>query len=115
MTLVYAVIICLLFCNLIPWIILGIKRPDQEIQDQLSESDSALAQLIQIIMQKMDGLENMAESLGSGGNQLDFGTILAQIIQQKMNPTAEDVYMRSEDGQFNGPPQIIETTPKNDN
>ena len=114
MTLVYAVIICLLICNLIPWIILGIKRPDVEIQDQLSESDSALAQLIQIIMQKMDGLENMEEDFRSPGNQLDFGTIIGQIIQQKMNPTAEDVYMRSEDGTFNGPPQIIETTPTND-
>jgi len=114
MELVIATILCLSILNIIPWIVLALRRPDEEIREQLTESDQALAQLIQIIMNKMDSLENMAEDFGRSGQNLDFGTILGQIIQSKMNPTANDDYSRRDDGTFDGTPQIIETTPKND-
>ena len=107
-----AIILVCGFLNLIPWIILVLSRPDLEIHDKLTESDSALAQLIQIIMQKMDHLEEAAANLGSGGAPLDFGQIIGQIIQSKMNSTGNEDYMRNDDGTFNGPPKVIESTPK---
>lgn len=115
MDLVITTILCLSILNVIPWIVLAFRRPDEEIREQLVESDQALAQLIQIIMTKIDSLEIMAEDFGRSGQNLDFGTIIGQIIQSKMNPTANDDYSRRDDGTFDGPPQIIETTPTNDN
>ena len=108
MELVFVWVLCMSFLNIIPWVYLLFTRPDRLIEDQLSESDAALAQLIQIILQKIDSIEELSEQFRGGNQPLDFGSILGQIIQQKMNPVANDDYMRNDDGTFNGAPKIIE-------
>lgn len=100
--------VCIAILNAIPWAYLLLTRPDRVIEEQLTASDQALAQLIQIILQKMDSLEHLAEDFSRSGQPLDFGQIIGQILQQKMNPTANEDYMRNDDGTFNGTPQIIE-------
>jgi len=108
MELVFMTGVCIAILNAIPWVYLLFTRPDRMIEDQLTESDRALAQLIQIIMQKMDSLEDLASDFSRSGQPLDFGQIIGQILQQKMNPAANEDYMRNDDGTFNGTPQIIE-------
>jgi hypothetical protein len=107
-----AIILVCGFLNLIPWIILVLSRPDLEIHDKLTESDSALAQLIQIIMAKLDHFEQLSENFGGAAQPLDFGQIIGQIIQSKMNSAGNEDYIRNDDGTFNGPPKVIESTPK---
>jgi len=108
MDLVFISVLCMSILNVIPWLYLLFTRPDRVIENQLSESDQALAQLIQIILQKIDSIEELSEQFRGGQQPLDFGQIISQIIAQKMNPTANDHYMRNDDGTFNGAPKIIE-------
>ena len=100
--------VCVAILNAIPWAYLLYTRPDRVIEEQLVESDQALAHLVQILMHKMENFEDMAENFGSSGGPPDFGSIIGQIIAQKFNPVANDDYMRSDDGTFNGTPKIIE-------
>ena len=102
-------ILCLSILNVFPWIYLLFKRPDEEIRNQLEESDVALAQLIQVIMQKMDSLEEIGENFGPHGNEINIGAIIAQLLSQKMGLNEHNDYRRDERGQFNGPQEIIET------
>jgi len=110
MELVVTVILVCGFLNLIPWILLLYSRPDLKIEDRLVESDSALAQLIQIIMQKMDSLEEMGQGFGGAAGEFNLGHIIGQILQQKMNQGSGNDYMRDSAGRFNGTPEIIETS-----
>jgi hypothetical protein len=103
MELVLVLILCMTILNVLPWILLCFKRPDMQIKQQLAESDSALAQLIQIIMSKMDELQEMGDIMASPAQNFDLGSIIAQIIQGKMNGTNDNDYIRSPNGQFNGP------------
>ena len=108
MELVVTVILVCGFLNLIPWILLLYSRPDLKIEDRLVESDSALAQLIQIIMQKMDNLEEIGSSFGPSAGEFNLGHVIGQILQQKMNQGSGNDYMRDSAGRFNGTPEIIE-------
>lgn len=102
-------ILCLSILNVFPWIYLLFQRPDEKIKNQLEESDAALAQLIQVIMHKMDSLEEIGENFGPQGNEINIGAILAQVLSQKMGLNGQNDYRRDERGQFNGPQEIIET------
>jgi len=102
-------ILCLSILNVFPWIYLLFQRPDEKIKNQLEESDAALAQLIQVIMHKMDSLEEIGENFGPQGNEINIGVILAQVLSQKMGLNGQNDYRRDERGQFNGPQEIIET------
>jgi len=102
-------ILCLSILNVFPWIYLLFQRPDEKIKNQLEESDAALAQLIQLIMHKMDSLEEIGENFSPHGNEINIGAILAQVLSQKMGLNGQNDYRRDERGQFNGPQEIIET------
>ena len=114
MELALAAVLCLSILNVLPWVFLMIRRPDNEISNQLVESDAALAQLIQIIMAKMESLEETAQDIGGNPGELNIGAIIGQILQSKMNPDGENDYRRNERGEFDGTPQIIEAKTQND-
>jgi len=102
MELVLGLILCMTILNIIPWILLCFKRPDQSIHTQLKESDSALAQIMQVFMGKIQSLEEMADNFGGAAAPLDFGQIIGQILQQKMNGNMDNDYNRDSSGRYNG-------------
>jgi len=102
MELVLRLILCMTILNIIPWILLCFKRPDQSIHTQLKESDSALAQIMQVFMGKIQSLEEMADNFGGAAAPLDFGQIIGQILQQKMNGNIDNDYNRDSSGRYYG-------------
>jgi hypothetical protein len=106
---VYSVIICLLILNVLPWIYLLIRRPDDEIFEKIVESDEALAKIAQYLIQKMDMLSELAGEL-TAPQEFDLGSLIGSIIQRNFNPQLdENVYGRNERGEFDGTQETIET------
>lgn len=109
MELVYATLICLSILNILPWIFLLIRRPDEEIYEKVVESDEALAKIAQYLIQKMDMLGEMAGDLAAPP-EFDLGSLIGSIIQRNLNSQEnENVYGRNERGEFDGTQEIIET------
>ena len=114
MDVIIAIILVCGFLNIIPWLLLLYTRPDDRIFQKLDEDGSALAGILQQFMGRLADLEDLGNSLQPSTGEFDLGSIIAQIFAQKMNSPANDPYNRNNDGTFHGPPEIIETTPKND-
>ena len=109
MELVYFVIIGLSILNVLPWIFLLIRRPDEEIYEKVVESDEALAKIAQYLIQKMDMLGELAGDL-TAPPEFDLGSLIGSLIQRNLNPQEnENVYGRNERGEFDGTQEIIET------
>lgn len=109
MELVYSVIIGLSILNVLPWIYLLIRRPDEEIYEKVVESDEALAKIAQYLIQKMDMLGELAGDL-TAPPEFDLGSLIGSLIQRNLNPQEnENVYGRNERGEFDGTQEIIET------
>ena len=83
MELVYAVIIGLSILNILPWIFLLIRRPDEEIYEKVVESDEALAKIAHYLIQKMDSLADMAGDLVAP-QEFDLGSLIGSMIQRNM-------------------------------
>ena len=110
MELVYSVIIGLSILNILPWIFLLIRRPDEEIYEKVVESDEALAKIAHYLIQKMDSLADMAGDLVAP-QEFDLGSLIGSMIQRNMGlNNSENVYGRNERGEFDGTQEIIETT-----
>jgi len=114
MDVVIAIILVCGFLNIIPWLLLLYTRPDDRIFEKLDEDGSALAAILQQFMGRLAELEDLGNSLAPQSEGIDLGAIIAQIFAQKMNPTANDPYIRDDNGQFYGEAQIIEANPQND-
>ena len=110
MELVYAGIIRLSILNILPWIFLLIRRPDEEIYEKVVESDEALAKIAHYLIQKMDSLADIAGDLVAP-QEFDLGSLIGSMIQRNMGlNNSENVYGRNERGEFDGTQEIIETT-----
>lgn len=96
----------------IPWIFLVFKRPDKQVSEQIEVIDTALAHLVQVLLERLDELADLGGSLAAPAENP-----LMQILQTIMNNRLDDevnVYGRSEDGTFTG--QVIDSgTTENSN
>ena len=99
-----AVILVCGFLNLIPWFLLIYQRPDLDIADKVADIDTGLAQIAQILFEKLDNLEEMGSSLAPA-QENPLLMILNQIMSRQNDA---NVYGRNDDGTFNGTPEIIE-------
>jgi hypothetical protein len=114
MDVVIAIILVCGFLNIIPWILLLYTRPDDRIFQKLEEDGSALAGILQNFMGELAKLNDLGDSLVPQNQELDFGSIIAQILAQKFAPVANDPYIRDVNGQFYGETQNPTETSNND-
>ena len=112
MDVIISIILVCGFLNIIPWLLLLFSRPDLTIYDKLDEDGAALAGILQSFMVKLQDLEEIGSSLSPSSGEINFGDIIAKVIQQKMNPVANDIYERDDNGQFYGQEELKEITPK---
>jgi ABC-type phosphate transport system auxiliary subunit len=105
-TVVATILVCGVL-NLIPWFLLAYFRPDQSIDSQVKQIDSGLAMVAQALFERLDSLENLADSVPEN----PFAAMLAQLFQQRL--TGNEVYGRSSDGTFDGTQIEAEITPQN--
>ena len=115
MDLIIAIILVCGFLNIIPWILLVYTRPDNKIVKKLDEDGSALAVILQNFMGELSKLNELGDALVPQQQEFDFGSIIAQILQQKFAPTANDPYIRYMNGQFYGEAERLETQTTNNN
>jgi hypothetical protein len=99
-----AIILVCGFLNLIPWFLLLYQRPDLDIADKVADIDTGLAQIAQILFERLDNLEEMGSALPSA-QENPLLMILNQIMSRQ---NEQNVYGRNLDGTFNGAPEIIE-------
>jgi hypothetical protein len=105
MDVVIAIILVCGFLNIIPWLLLLYTRPDAKIYQKLDDDGSALAQILQNFMGELAKLNDLGDSLVPQSQELDFGSIIAQILSAKFSPEANDPYIRDVNGQFYGETQ----------
>ena len=111
MELVVAVILVCGLLNMIPWFLLLYQSPDLEISDKVADIDTGLAQIAQLLLQKLDNLEELGASVAPAGENPILMFLQAMMNRQNEN----NLYGRSSDGTFNGAPEIIEAeSPQND-
>jgi ABC-type phosphate transport system auxiliary subunit len=91
-----AIILVCGILNLIPWLLLAYFRPDRSIDEQVKAIDSGLAMVAQALFERLDSLENLADSVPEN----PFAAMLAQLFQQRI--AGNDLYGRSDDGTFDG-------------
>lgn len=113
MTLELSIIIVCGLLNLIPWLLLAYFRPDQTIQDQIEQTDQGLAMVAQVLMERLESLEDLAGSAMQGVPENPFAALISSFMQQKLAGT--EVYGRQDDGTFDGTKEIIETTSTQNN
>jgi len=104
-----AIIVVCGLLNLIPWLLLAYFRPDRSIDEQVKQIDSGLAMVAQALFERLDSLENLADSVPEN----PFAAMLAQLFQQRI--AGNDVYGRSTDGTFDGTTIEAEVNPQNSN
>jgi len=85
---------------MIPWLMLYMSRPDIEINEKITETDQALAQIAQIIFTKLEQLGDMAENFAPIPDN-PLLSILQSVISSNTSPVSE-VYERNDDGTFYG-------------
>ena len=85
MELVFAALICLSILNILPWIFLMIRRPDEEVIEIIAESDEALAKIVQFLAQKIDSIEELALDVANPAQNFDLGSMIGQIITRNLN------------------------------
>jgi ABC-type phosphate transport system auxiliary subunit len=111
-TIVATILVCGVL-NLIPWFLLAFFRPDRSIYDQIQNTDEGLAMVAKVILDRIESLENLADSAMNQVPENPLAAIVTQLFQNRL--AANDDYMRAPDGTFNGPPEIIEAqSPPND-
>lgn len=115
MDVIIAIILVCGFLNIIPWLLLLYTRPDDRIFKKLDEDGSALAKILQNFMGELAKLNDLGESLVPQQQELDFGSIIGQILQAKFAPTANDPYIRDLNGQFYGEEEEDPTETTNNN
>lgn len=87
-----------------------IRRPDEEVIEIIAESDKALAQIVQYLAAKVDSIEELALEVSNPSQTFDLGSIIGQMITRNMNSqNSQNIYGRSERGEFDGTQEIIET------
>ena len=106
-TVVATILVCGVL-NVIPWLLLAYFRPDRSIDEQVKQIDSGLAMVAQALFERLDSLENLADSIPEN----PFAALLANLFQQRL--AGNDVYGRSEDGTFDGTTIQAEVLPQND-
>ena len=99
MELVVAVILTCGFLNIIPWLLLLYSRPDLEISSKIKETDVALAQIAQILIQRIDELGSLAEDLAPMPDN-PLMSILSAFLNNQGASTVNEIYNRDEQGQF---------------
>jgi ABC-type phosphate transport system auxiliary subunit len=107
-TVVATILVCGVL-NVIPWLLLAYFRPDRSIDEQVKQIDSGLAMVAQALFERLDSLENLADSVPEN----PFAALLAQFFQQRI--AGNDLYGRSEDGTFDGTTIEAEIPPQNTN
>jgi hypothetical protein len=114
MELVVAVILVCGLLNMIPWFLLLYQRPDLQISDKVADIDTGLAQIAQLLLQKLDNLEELGASVAPAGENPILMFLQAMMNRQSIE-NENNLYGRSSDGTFNGTPEIIEAeSPQND-
>jgi ABC-type phosphate transport system auxiliary subunit len=108
MTLELSIIIVCGLLNLIPWLLLAYFRPDLDINEQIKQTDQGLAMVAQVLMERLESLEDLAGSAMQGVPENPFAALISSFMQQKLAGT--EVYGRQDDGTFDGTKEIIETT-----
>jgi len=94
-TVVATILVCGVL-NVIPWLLLAYFRPDRSIDEQVKQIDSGLAMVAQALFERLDSLENLADSVPEN----PFAALLANLFQQRL--AGNDVYGRRDDGTFDG-------------
>ena len=107
-TIVATIIVCGIL-NLIPWVLLAYYRPDRSIDEQVKQIDTGLAMVAQALFERLENLENIADSVPEN----PFAAMLAQLFQQRI--AGNDVYGRSDDGTFDGTTLQAEIPAQNNN
>ena len=107
-TVVATILVCGVL-NVIPWLLLAYFRPDRSIDEQVKAIDSGLAMVAQALFERLENLENLADSVPEN----PFAALLSQLLQQRI--TGTDLYGRSSDGTFDGTTIEAEVTPQNTN
>jgi len=105
-TVVATIIVCGVL-NVIPWLLLAYFRPDRSIDEQVKAIDSGLAIVAQSLFERLENLENLADSVPEN----PFAAMLTQLFQQRI--AGNDVYGRRDDGTFDGTTLEAEITPQN--
>ena len=105
-TVIATILVCGVL-NVIPWLLLAYFRPDRSIDQQVKQIDTGLAMVAQALFERLENLENLADSVPEN----PFAAMLAQLFQQRI--TGTDLYGRSEDGTFDGTTIEAEITPQN--
>ena len=94
-TIVATILVCGVL-NLVPWLLLAYFRPDRSIDEQVKAIDSGLAMVAQALFERLENLENVAETIPEN----PLAAILAQVFQQRI--AGNDLYGRRDDGTFDG-------------
>jgi hypothetical protein len=87
----------------IPWIFLAFRRPDKAVSQQIEVIDSALAHLVQVMLERLDELSDLGSSLAVPAEN-PLMSILQTILNNRLND--ENVYERADNGTFTG--QVID-------
>jgi len=106
-TVVATILVCGVL-NVIPWLLLAYFRPDRSIDEQVKQIDTGLAMVAQALFERLETLENLADSVPEN----PFAAMLAQLFQQRI--AGNDLYGRSEDGTFDGTTIQAEVLPQDD-
>ena len=99
MELVTSIVLVCGIMNLIPWFLLLYYRPDLEMSNKIEETDIALAQIAQVIIQRIDSIGSLAEDLAPQADN-PLMMILQSFLNQKFDSVGNDDYNRDANGQF---------------
>lgn len=100
----YNLLLCgiMMVWTAIPWIFLAFRRPDRAVSEQIDVIDSALAHLVQVMLERLDEISDLGSSLAAP-TENPLMSILQTILNNRLND--ENIYERSNDGTFTG--QVI--------
>ena len=107
-TIVATILVCGVL-NVIPWLLLAYFRPDVEIEEKVGAIDSGLAVIAQALFERLENLENHPSSATDRIPENPFASMVAQLFQQRI--AGNDLYGRSDDGQFDGTTLETEVLP----
>lgn len=107
-TVVATILVCGVL-NVIPWLLLAYFRPDRSIDQQVKAIDSGLAIIAQSLFERLETLENLADSVPEN----PIAAMLTQLFQQRI--AGNDLYGRRDDGTFDGTTIEAEVTAQNTN
>jgi len=114
MDVVIGIIVVCGLLNLIPWLLLAYFRPDQDIQEQIEQTDKALATVAQILLERMAELSDFAASAAPSMGENPILTVLQAFMSQRNATEGNLDYNRDENGQFYGPTVETQAPPTND-